>query len=149
MKHRVTNIKALWLPRTCRPFSANWDLLPNNKIECAFLLLIIFLSSPSLSFICDAAGFFLSCRCTLNIYVCACLIVLVLTSADVAEGRYIKGDPLKGYYDFIITGKPLCIFLLGVISMFPFYFKKIKIKTWKEDCDKFRANKSCARTLNT
>lgn len=23
--------------------------------------------------------------------------------ADVSEGRYIKGDPLKGYYDFIIT----------------------------------------------
>lgn len=22
------------------------------------------------------------------------------------EGRYIKGDPLNGYYDFIITGKP-------------------------------------------
>lgn len=22
---------------------------------------------------------------------------------DVGEGRYIKGDPLKGYYDFIIT----------------------------------------------
>ncbi|XP_065356471.1 uncharacterized protein LOC135950875 [Calliphora vicina] len=24
-------------------------------------------------------------------------------STDVAEGRYIKGDPLKGYYDFVIT----------------------------------------------
>jgi len=22
---------------------------------------------------------------------------------DVGEGRYIKGDPLKGYYDFVIT----------------------------------------------
>lgn len=26
-----------------------------------------------------------------------------VSSTDVAEGRYIKGDPLKGYYDFIIT----------------------------------------------
>ena len=25
------------------------------------------------------------------------------TSTDVGEGRYIKGDPLKGYYDFVIT----------------------------------------------
>lgn len=24
-------------------------------------------------------------------------------TALVEEGRYIKGDPLKGYYDFIIT----------------------------------------------
>lgn len=24
-------------------------------------------------------------------------------STDVGEGRYIKGDPLKGYYDFVIT----------------------------------------------
>lgn len=24
-------------------------------------------------------------------------------STEVAEGRYIKGDPLRGYYDFIIT----------------------------------------------
>lgn len=24
-------------------------------------------------------------------------------SSDVGEGRYIKGDPLKGYYDFVIT----------------------------------------------
>ncbi|XP_046812643.1 uncharacterized protein LOC111683888 [Lucilia cuprina] len=24
-------------------------------------------------------------------------------TADVGEGRYIKGDPLKGYYDFVIT----------------------------------------------
>lgn len=27
----------------------------------------------------------------------------VASTTDVAEGRYIKGDPLKGYYDFIIT----------------------------------------------
>lgn len=25
------------------------------------------------------------------------------TETAVAEGRYIKGDPLNGYYDFIIT----------------------------------------------
>lgn len=24
-------------------------------------------------------------------------------STEVAEGRHIKGDPLKGYYDFVIT----------------------------------------------
>lgn len=24
-------------------------------------------------------------------------------STEIAEGRYIKGDPLKGYYDFVIT----------------------------------------------
>ena len=24
-------------------------------------------------------------------------------STEVAEGRYLKGDPLKGYYDFVIT----------------------------------------------
>ncbi|XP_050320465.1 probable serine/threonine-protein kinase mkcB [Bactrocera neohumeralis] len=27
----------------------------------------------------------------------------VTESTDVGEGRYIKGDPLKGYYDFVIT----------------------------------------------
>ncbi|XP_014086517.3 uncharacterized protein [Bactrocera oleae] len=27
----------------------------------------------------------------------------VSESTDVGEGRYIKGDPLKGYYDFVIT----------------------------------------------
>uniref|UniRef100_A0A0A1WQL6 Uncharacterized protein n=1 Tax=Zeugodacus cucurbitae TaxID=28588 RepID=A0A0A1WQL6_ZEUCU len=27
----------------------------------------------------------------------------VTGSTDVGEGRYIKGDPLKGYYDFVIT----------------------------------------------
>lgn len=27
----------------------------------------------------------------------------VTESSDVGEGRYIKGDPLKGYYDFVIT----------------------------------------------
>lgn len=28
---------------------------------------------------------------------------LTTTETAVAEGRYIKGDPLKGYYDFVIT----------------------------------------------
>ncbi|GAB0098564.1 uncharacterized protein DMENIID0001_143100 [Sergentomyia squamirostris] len=27
----------------------------------------------------------------------------VAATTEVAEGRYIKGDPLKGYYDFVIT----------------------------------------------
>ncbi|XP_075152686.1 uncharacterized protein LOC142226513 [Haematobia irritans] len=29
--------------------------------------------------------------------------VAVQSATDVGEGRYIKGDPLKGYYDFVIT----------------------------------------------
>lgn len=40
-----------------------------------------------------------------------CLILFVLffpsvlesDSTEIVEGRYIKGDPLRGYYDFIIT----------------------------------------------
>lgn len=30
-------------------------------------------------------------------------VITVNNSTEVAEGRYIKGDPLRGYYDFIIT----------------------------------------------
>lgn len=40
---------------------------------------------------------------------CECVVNFIFTNIcfffglDVSEGRYIKGDPLKGYYDFIIT----------------------------------------------
>lgn len=29
--------------------------------------------------------------------------MLDTSSTNIAEARYIKGDPLKGYYDFVIT----------------------------------------------
>lgn len=126
-KQRVTNIKGFWLARMCPP-SPHWDLLLNHKIECAFLLLIIFSFRFCRHLFVMRASFW-TCRC-------ACLIVLVLTSTDAAEGRYIKGDPLKGYYDFIITGKSLCIFLYGDKCVFHFISKRKKKDKWREDCDK-------------
>lgn len=119
---RVTKTSKLfdWPGRV--PLSASRDLLPNHKIECAFLLLIIFLSSSSL-FICHTG---LS-SCYADVHVCvACLIVLVLAPTDVAEGRYIKGDPLNGYYDFIITGKSLCVFLVLADKCVSILFRKNK-----------------------
>lgn len=55
---------------------------------------------------------------------------LELTSTDVAEGRYIKGDPLKGYYDFIITGKSFCIvFIISFRDKYIlFHFISTKMK---------------------
>lgn len=139
--------QSFWLAGTWPPFRASWDLLPNHKIECAFLLLIIFLSS-------SRRFLFVMSVC---MYVLACLIALVLTSTDVAEGRYIKGDPLKGYYDFIITGKSLCVFLFGDKCVSALIQKKPK---WKEDCDKCvgglgqfypfgTSTKGCARKTTT
>lgn len=43
-------------------------------------------------------------------------------STEVAEGRYIKGDPLKGYYDFIITEgsyKFWAIFQVNIFQTYP------------------------------
>ena len=44
------------------------------------------------------------CTCFSSLFVIwLWCVFLDVSSTDVAEGRYIKGDPLKGYYDFIIT----------------------------------------------
>lgn len=138
-KRSDTNIKALWLPRTCSVlYQPSRDLLPNNKIECAFLLLIIFLLCSSFF----SLFYLFICRVGVSImcpWACmfACLIVLVLTSTpNVAEGRYIKGDPLKGYYDFIITGKSLCCIFLFCDKCVSILFEK-KIQNEKKIVSKF------------
>lgn len=62
---------------------------------------------------------------------------LELTSTDVAEGRYIKGDPLKGYYDFIITGKSFCIvFIISFRDKYIFFI--LFQQKWKEHCALWR-----------
>lgn len=64
---------------------------------------------------------------------------LELKSTDVAEGRYIKGDPLKGYYDFIITGKSLyvCIYSFRDVYVLRFYFLLHEHR--KENCVQHQA----------
>lgn len=81
---RVTKTSKLfdWPGRV--PLSASRDLLPNHKIECAFLLLIIFLSSSSL-FICHTG---LS-SCYADVHCMRCVFDRFSTCSDGCRRRTV------------------------------------------------------------
>lgn len=65
------------------------------------------------------------------------------TSKEVAEGRYIKGDPLKGYYDFVITEgsykfwaifQVFILLLSGQIELCPNFCQQSSSTNWKYVC---------------